>query len=118
MKLIPLEPYDNTVSMKRCWSYMHDIYSPVPNSRGQGKEGSALVYDYKADEYAQNHAAAYAIVLDNDKDIRLWHVKGEDKNSYYISKSTDAEKGFRLVFKEDGALHITDLEKSKDYFID
>ena len=117
MKLIPLEPYDNSVSLYRSWGFMHDCYCSEPNRRGQGKEGSALIYNYKADEYAQTHVAAYAIVLDSDNDIRLWHVKPEDKNSYYISKSTDAEKGFYLVFKEVEALSITDLSQNKNYEI-
>ena len=116
MKLIPLEPNGNTVSMTPSWGYMHDCYSPEPDSRGQGKEGSALIYDYKSDEYSRIYSGAFVILLDSDEDIRLRHIRPDGENAYYIDKA--AKKEFRLTFCKDGTLHITDLEKSKDYFID
>ncbi|MFJ9884768.1 heparinase II/III family protein [Streptomyces sp. NPDC091287] len=56
------------------WSALHDIYSPHPNSPGQGKEGSGEVHTFSSATAGTHHRSVYSIILDEESAIKGWHI--------------------------------------------
>ncbi len=55
----------------------------MPNQLGQGAEGSALIYNYSSSEYSMQHTHVYAIAMDATNDIKGWHIRTPQKNTFY-----------------------------------
>lgn len=116
VKFLPMdvEGFENEMSMN--WGFMHDCYHPEPNRLGQGKEGSALIYDYKPTGFTKDYTAVYAIILDSADNISHWHTPDAGKNTYYMEPGGKSG-GYKLSIEEDGTLKATDLYLNKDYII-
>ncbi len=116
IKLLPMDVKSYETEMKLNWGFMHDCYHPEPNRLGQGKEGSALIYDYKPTEFVKEYVAVYAIILDTDGNIAKWHTPDVGVNNYYIEPG-DKIGGYKLSVEDDGSLKATDLYMGKEYTI-
>lgn len=116
VKFLPMdvEGYENEMTMD--WGFMHDCYHPEPNRLGQGKEGSALIYNYKPTEFATEYVAVYAIIFDSANHIGHWHTPDVGTNTYYMEPG-DKVGGYKLSIEADGSLKATDLHINKDYII-
>ena len=66
------------MSMSQRWGFVHDYYHPQPNQAGQGKEGSAYIFDYTSKEFALEHINVHAVVMSDTETIRGWHIKRRD----------------------------------------
>ncbi len=66
------------MSMSQRWGFVHDYYHPQPNQAGQGKEGSAHIFDYTSKEFALEHINVHAVVMSDTETIRGWHIKRHD----------------------------------------
>ena len=66
------------MSMSQRWGFVHDYYHPQPNQAGQGKEGSAYIFDYTSSEFAVEHINIHVIVMSDTETIRGWHIKRHD----------------------------------------
>jgi hypothetical protein len=117
IKLLPMEVTGYTVEMDMNFGYMHDCYHPEPNRLGEGKEGSALIYDFKPTEFVTEYMAVYAIILSDDNEILYWHTADKEENVYHI-QPRDKVNGYKLMPTKDGRLKLVDLYKSKEYTID
>lgn len=60
------------------WTALHDVYSPRPNTAGQGKEGSGNVHVFRTAVPGRRHRAVYAIIADHSKHIEEWDVHLRD----------------------------------------
>ena len=49
------------MELKFGWSYLHDYYHPLPNQAGQGKEGSALVYEWEDCAEGKHHQRIHVL---------------------------------------------------------
>ena len=116
VKFLPMdvEGYENIMTMD--WGYMHDCYHPEPNRLGQGKEGSALIYNYKSTEYLNEYIAVYAIIFDTANLIGHWHTPDVGVNTYYMEPG-DKIGGYKLTIEKDGKLKAEDLYIGKEYSI-
>ncbi|GAA5039154.1 hypothetical protein HNP84_003499 [Thermocatellispora tengchongensis] len=65
---------DARYELLRSWGYMHDVYDPRPNRRGQGREGSAEIHTFAGAGHETRHTALYAIVMDTEPGITAWQV--------------------------------------------
>ena len=117
VKFLPMdvEGYEN--EMKMNWGFMHDCYHPEANRLGQGKEGSALIYDYKPTDFVKEYVAVYAIVFDTAEHIGHWHTPDVGTNTYYIEPG-DKNGGYKLSIEPDGSLKAMDLYINKEYVIE
>lgn len=117
MKFFPLDVKGFNVSMNMNWGALHECYCPEPQRLGQGREGSALIYDFSPDTYTKKYTAVYGIILDSDTDIPKWHTPFVGENKYYLEPG-DKTGGFALSVLEDGILKAEDLYNGKEYFIE
>ncbi len=117
MKFFPLNVEGYDVNMAMNWGALHECYHPEANRLGQGREGTALIYDFSPDGYTYEYTAVYGVILDSDKEIGRWHTPDVGKNHYYIEPG-DKKGGFRLTISEDGILKAEDLYNNKEYFIE
>ena len=95
-------------SLSARWGFMHDYYHPLPNQAGQGKEGSAVIYDYTS-EYAEKHLRVHVMVLDGTDAVRGWHIRENggkitvlspgDRETLSLTVDTGSENWFRLEEK-------------------
>ena len=117
VKFLPMdvEGYENEMTMD--WGFMHDCYHPEPNRLGQGKEGSALIYNYKPTEFVTEYVAVYMAVFDTAALIGHWHTPDVGKNTYYMEPGSK-QGGYKLYILEDGSLKVEDLYIGKDYIIE
>ncbi len=112
----PLEVNGQKVGMSRNWGALHDCYHPEPNRLGEGKEGSALIYDYKPTDYVTDYTSAHAVLFGKDTDAQKWQITNTSENSYRIER-TDKKGGLLLTIESDGIL-LEDLYKNKKYYIE
>lgn len=74
---------DEPLKMTQRWGYIHDYYHPLANQPGQGREGSAELYDYTT-EFRTKHILIHPIVMNETHDIIYWHIKNPEPNVYRI----------------------------------
>lgn len=55
------------------YSVLHDVYDPLPNAQGQGKEGSGLNL-VATTPLGRRHRALWSIIVDAESAIRSWHL--------------------------------------------
>ena len=116
MKLLPITLDNNPLIMTRDNGYAHDCYHPEPNRRGQGREGSALIYNYKPTEPVLEYTGAYAIALGDDQSIHGFQLVQVAPDCYKLI-SADRDGGMQIQFAANGSLKVTDLALGKDYVI-
>lgn len=56
------------------WTAVHDVYDPLPNAAGQGKEGSGVIHGFSTSVAGLRHRAVYAIALDEAARIGEWRL--------------------------------------------
>ncbi|MDF2938092.1 MAG: hypothetical protein K0Q90_3465 [Paenibacillaceae bacterium] len=95
------EAENNPCRLTRHWGYMHDCYHPQPNQKGQGKEGSALIFRYETEVPHVNHTMVYAIAMDQEPQIKGWHLKVPEKGRYF-AEPTSHKGGVTLQLPRDG----------------
>jgi hypothetical protein len=74
-----------SVKLSQRYGFIHDNYHPLPNHIGQGKEGSALIYDYTTENFALEHVIIHAFAMDGTETVKGWHIKPDVENSYRIT---------------------------------
>lgn len=87
---------DGAGARRKSWGFMHDVYHPEPNQRGQGKEGSSVVYTYESPAAATEHLHVYSIVLDAEPAITRWHVKGNPADGFAVTLGPELRAVLRL----------------------
>lgn len=70
--------------LTRDWGYIHDCYHPQPNQKGQGKEGSGLIFRYEMEGPQVNHTMVYAVAMDQEPLIKGWHLKVLEDGRYFV----------------------------------
>ncbi|MFF3030964.1 heparinase II/III family protein [Streptomyces rubiginosohelvolus] len=78
------------------WSALHDIYSPHPNSPGQGKEGSGEVHTFASASAGYRHRSVFSIVVDEESAIQAWHVWLHGPNTVVVQCADGREVPFDL----------------------
>ncbi|SHN34885.1 heparinase II/III domain-containing protein [Gracilibacillus kekensis] len=96
-------------------SYVHDYYHPKPNQKGQGKEGSGLVYTFSNIKPKKEHFIVYATALDSTEKITQWHVRNLDNNEFYVEPPA-GEGGYSLKIMEN-QLQLEDKSNKQIYKI-
>lgn len=74
---------DEPIELKQRWGYIHDNYHPLHNQLGQGREGSAEIFDYVTD-FADSHLIVHPFVMQETKEIVYWHIKSPAPHVYKI----------------------------------
>ncbi|MEV0849626.1 heparinase II/III family protein [Streptomyces sp. NPDC049954] len=85
------------------WSALHDIYSPHPNSPGQGKEGSGEVHTFSSATAGSHHRSVYSIILDEESAIQGWHIWLRSGNVAVVQRPEGSEISFDLDHLLDSA---------------
>lgn len=114
LKILPITDDRENVHMTPHWGFVHDCYHPEPNQKGQAKEGSALIYRFSTGNYSTAHMCIYALIIDEEKNIRYWHAEPEDKG-YKIDPP--GHSGGLTVKVEDNCIEITDCENDESYIL-
>ncbi|MGC4945642.1 heparinase II/III domain-containing protein [Streptomyces sp. DT224] len=78
------------------WSALHDVYSPHPNSPGQGKEGSGEVHTFSSATAGLHHRSVYSIILDEESAIQGWHIWLKSGNVAVVERPDGTEVSFDL----------------------
>lgn len=71
------------IELKQRWGYVHDNYHPLHNQLGQGKEGSAEIFDYITG-FNTSHMIVHPFVMDETEAVKYWHIKSPAPNIYKI----------------------------------
>ena len=93
------------------WGYCHRNYHPLPNQEGQGKEGSAEIYDW-ADKPALTHIRLCAIASEKDGPIVGWHIKPDGNGQWYI-ESPEKKEVLRVRIVPDGAFLVKNGQETR-----
>ncbi len=72
------------VTFSKRYGFIHDHYHPLPNQEGQGREGSAMIYDYTSAEFSTSHLIVHAVAMAEIGEIRKWHIKPGDEGVYNV----------------------------------
>ena len=88
------------------WGYVHRNYHPLANTEGQGKEGSAEIYNWVDARPGRQHLRICAIAADAEPRIKGWHMKPDEQGDWYI-ESPEKEKLLRLRIRNN---HVYLLE--------
>lgn len=84
------------------WGYVHRNYHPLANTEGQGKEGSAEIYNWVDARPGRQHLRICAIAADAEPRIKGWHMKPDEQGDWYI-ESPEKEKLLRLRIRNNHA---------------
>ena len=95
------------------WGYCHRYYHPKPNQEGQGREGSAEIYDWIDDAPGIRHLRVCAIAADEEPRITGWHIKPDPEGNWYI-ESPEKEKQLVLQIAEG---HVSLMTPEKNILI-
>lgn len=82
------------------WGYVHDFYHPLANQAGQGREGSALIYNWRCPKYAREHLRIHTIAVSDSKAIRGYHVR-EKEDGFIRIEAPDHENYIDLHLVSD-----------------
>ncbi len=86
------------------WGYVHRNYHPLANQEGQGKEGSAEIFNWVDAQAGKTHLRLCALASDRDERIKGWHIKPDAEGNWYIESP---EKVKVLVVRiEDGQVYL------------
>lgn len=87
------------------WGYAHDYYHPEPNSKGQGKEGSGLCYQWEARQEGKTNLMVHTVCFDKEEAIRGWHVT-KNENQIHLESPDKSDffdlkiEGCTLILKQ------------------
>lgn len=98
---------DTGATFSQSYGYVHDCYHPQPNQRGQGAEGSGIIYTWTT-PFAREHLLVYAIVMDNIEHILDWQIETLDNREILISPPSQ-QGSLKLQAKQDGSLVVEEL---------
>ena len=96
---------DEPLVLQQRWGFIHDYYHPLANQRGQGKEGSAEIYDYVTD-FGTSHLIIHPFVMNETTEILYWHIKNPAPGVYRIYNRDDAHS-WTLTIRPDEELWFT-----------
>ena len=82
------------------WTYAHHRYGIQPNSPGQGKEGSGLIYRWTCKEEGTELRRLHTLMMDEEKNIKYWHLRQAD--DFFRLEAPDHEDTLDFKFTEDG----------------
>ncbi len=88
------------LTLSRRWGFIHDNYHPLPNQIGQGKEGSATIYDYTSNELSKEFTVVHAIAMDGTETVKGWHIKPSG-NSVTVSAPKNTSRFTLTLTPED-----------------
>ncbi len=90
------------------WGYVHRNYHPLANTDGQGKGGSAEIYDWVDAKPAKSHLRLCAIAADRDERIKGWHIKPDEQGRWYIE--TPEKEKLLVIAIRDGRVFLVQGE--------
>lgn len=82
------------------WTFAHHRYGIQPNSPGQGKEGSGLIYRWTCNEEGFVLKRLHTLMMDEEKNIKYWHMRQAD--DFIRLEAPDHENTLDFKFTEDG----------------
>ena len=82
------------------WTYAHHQYGIQPNSPGQGKEGSGLIYRWTCGLEGRMLHRLHTFMMDEEKHIKYWHMKQVD--DFIRLEAPDHENVLNFKFTEEG----------------
>ena len=95
-------PVGEEMKMTQRWGFCHDNYHPLPNHIGQGKEGTALLYDYTTEEYRTSHTVVHPFAISPIGDIKGWHIKNTENDTVFTVLSPKNLEAWRLTLQDSG----------------
>ncbi len=94
-------PVGEEMTMKQRYGLMHDYYHPLPNMNGQGREGSALIYDYTSTEFSTKHTVVHPFAISPIGQIPGWHIVNEKDNTVFTVLSPGNVERWQLRLTDD-----------------
>lgn len=82
------------------WTYAHHRYGIQPNSSGQGKEGSGLIYRWICNQGGNELRRLHTLMMDEEKNIKYWHLRQVD--DFFRLEAPDHEDTLDFRFTEEG----------------
>jgi len=95
-------PVGEEMTMTQRWGYCHDNYHPLPNHAGEGREGSALLYDFTTTAYATSHTVVHPFAISPIGEIPGWHIKNENDNTVFTVLSPGNREKWQLTLTDGG----------------
>ena len=89
------------------WGYQHDIYHPQPNQKGQGREGSTVVFSYATVGPAGTVRLVHGFAMDDVGRIGSWHFRTPEPDTHVIEPPA-GEGGWALKL-DDLGMHVSNL---------
>ncbi len=77
-------PQEPGIGMERRWGYVHDRYHYSADHIGQGREGTAEVYDYIT-PLGTSHVMVYAFAMSGAQDISGWKMTSTKRGEHIIT---------------------------------
>lgn len=82
------------------WTCVHHRYGIQPNSPGQGKEGSGLIYRWSSPGEGLVHQRVHTLMMDEEKNIKYWHMRQAD--DFIRLEAPDHEDTLDFRFTKEG----------------
>ncbi|AEI40386.1 heparinase II/III domain-containing protein [Paenibacillus mucilaginosus] len=100
------------IQLKPSWGFVHDVYHPLPNQKGQGAEGSANIYTYVTTACKKEHVNVYAILMDDASLLGEWGIEEMGEGGLAIHPV-----GLELKLSPDETLALTRNSTGQRYHI-
>lgn len=81
---------DDSFKLERRYGYIHDNYHPLHNKLGQGKEGTAEIFDFVSDSYSTSHIFVHPLVLQETNEVPFWHIRHKEPYVYMVQNRGNA----------------------------
>ena len=82
------------------WTFVHHRYGIQPNSQGQAKEGSGLIYRWTTNAEGYVLKRIHTLMMDEEKNIKYWHLREAD--DFIRLEAPDHENTLDFKFTENG----------------
>ena len=82
------------------WTFAHHRYGIQPNSQGQAKEGSGLIYRWTTNAEGYVLKRIHTLMMDEEKNIKYWHLREAD--DFIRLEAPDHENTLDFKFTENG----------------
>ncbi len=94
---------------------IHDAYHPLPNQPGEGKAGSAVIYNFRAVSEDDTFRRTHAIAVDNYGAVAGWHLVCNDNGDIIL----DDGKNIQWQLSMDNEVYnISELKSGRNYRLD
>ncbi|AFH61220.1 hypothetical protein B2K_10890 [Paenibacillus mucilaginosus K02] len=100
------------IQLKPSWGFVHDVYHPLPNQKGQGAEGSANIYTYVTTACKKEHVNVYAILMDDASLLGEWGIEEMGEGELGIHPV-----GLEIKLSPDDTLALTRNSTGQRYHI-